>query len=425
MFQDQNGLVVSFSDEYTIEGINAFQNELVSQGANAALIFELAEANPHCPIIQAYAACLFLFNQTESDARDAEPYMESALAQYEGLTKYEQQFIKAVKCGLKLNFMAAIECYEQMAEAEIISPVAIKLMEFHCFETGESERQLAFMEKVAKDSQNSHVRSMYAFALQLNEYFPEAEKVALKCIEIHHHTPWAFHALAHIYFNQGKTKQAIELLDRSTEVWDACNLYIQSHMAFHRAVFYFCDGRYEAGLGLFETHCWGENVDSVLQHTDALLLLWAADLVGCDTQRYYTKVAEHIKDKASQFVFPFLNAFYIYALFKAGETELVEVLLKDFHQYAMAQTGEAQRIWLMLGVPLVEGVVAFAKGDYQKATWHWELLWNENDFGGSDEQRIPLMWSYMKALYKTNQSPKADTLIEMYLKNRVPKVLLS
>ncbi len=421
MLTDQNGLDISTDNKDAIKAINAFQLELVSSGKSADNILKAAEQYKDCAMIQAYAASLFLFNQSEQDLKNAEPYLDIALKLRDSLTEHEKLFIDAIQSGLALNFMHAIEIYEKIAEQWPTDIASIKLMEFHCFETGESERQLAFMQKTAKLSALSHVYAMYAFACELNNQFDESEKAALEAIKRDRNTPWAFHCLAHTYFNQGHTAKAIKLLEDCADVRDRSNNYSQSHIAFHQSLFYFYKGRTDDALKLFDSVIWGSNTDSVLQHTDAILFLWCADILGINVDQYWQKILPHIKEKAFETVFPFLNAMYIYALARGGEKALAIDAIKKIDEFADQQKQLKRIVWHNLGVPLINGVYAFASQDFETAAQLLEPLWQSNKFGGSDEQRIPLMWSYIQSLIAYGDKDKALAAITLYLNKRKPE----
>lgn len=423
MLQDQFNYPVTTQQPYVIEAANHFQLRLVSFDPKVTEVFDSAECYQDNILLQLYAASLFIWNQTEHDAIDCDSYLQRIDKLLATANSREKGLAEAIKLGLDGDFLSAISCYENLGQTFPQDPVIIKFLEFHCFETGESERQLAFMEQTAKFSKNSHVLAMYAFALELNNEMILAEQVALQALDIDRNTPWAFHCLAHVYFNVGETQRAIALLDESADVWQRCNVYIQAHMAFHRTIFYFCTNRATDALVLFDSTIWGDNVSAVLQHTDAILFLWCADIIGIDVAARWKMILPHIRTKALETVFPYLNAFYLLALFRAGDIAMAREVVTQVKKHAALQTGKNKYIWAELGVPLVEGVLAFAEGNFVLAVEKLQKLWRDNDFGGSDEQRLPLMWTYLHSLAASDNREELDKAVTVYLNGRSPNYL--
>ena len=63
----------------------------------------------------------------------------------------------------------------------------------------------------------------------------------------------------------------------------------------------------------------GGQPQAVVEHTDAILMLWYVELAGGECGSAWREIAPHIRAKAHEQVFPFLTTIYLYALERAGK----------------------------------------------------------------------------------------------------------
>src|SRR5262249_28058524 len=114
-----------------------------------------------------------------------------------------------------------------------------------------------------------------SFALELNGLRDRAEEVALAALQQDPHTLWAQHCLAHVYAGQSRIDEGIGALTRFAPDWKQFGtLYIQAHNQFHLATLHLARLELDKVLDIYRRHIWGFQPDMVVEHTDAILLLW-------------------------------------------------------------------------------------------------------------------------------------------------------
>jgi len=413
MKYDSRGLAVTTESDATIHAIDHYAHELLALGTDSAAVRAAAEANPDCAMLQAYCASTFLYSQTTADARLALRYLARAEARLSDLTEREQWFINAVKAGCTGDFERALALYEQIIERWPRDMVAAKLAEFHFFETGHSARQLTLMRRAAAASPDvSHVLAMHAFALELNGERDRADEVARAALTLDPDTMWAQHCRAHVFAGQARIADGIEAMEQYAPSWQRFSHYTVAHNWFHLATLYLTDLRFDDVLNAYRKYIWGYSPDAVVEHTDSILLLWYFELAGGKVDAEWRAIAPHIRANAHDHLFPFLNCIYLYALARAGEPEEAAAALADMERYAEQQTGSLAHVWSDIGVPLARGSIAFASGDYDRASSLLQPVLTDSALGGgSDEQRGVFNESNLLSLIRAGRRQEARKVL--------------
>jgi len=422
MMRDARGLEVSNCSERGLDAINRFAHALVSLG-DPTFVIAAAKAEPGCAMLQGYAAWLFISSTSSVEVRKALPYLEIARRQWANLTERERLFIDGLGFGAAGDFPNAVARFERIGADWPADIVTAKLVEFHCFETGDAPRQLRFMSNVAPSNRDSpHLQAMYGFALELNGRRAEAERVAHRALELEPNSMWAQHCLGHVYSGDFRIDDGIAAMEQFAPSWRGFNQFIRAHNWFHLGALYAANLDYERALDAYRAHVWGFTPDLLVEQTDAILLLWYLELAGkVVPPDFWKALAPYVMPAAFDHVFPFLNAISIYALGRAGESEAAHKAAEQLGLFAQAQTGAARRVWLEVGVPAVRASLAFAEGDWKRAAEMFEPILGEIwRGGGSDEQRGVFSQSYLVSLIRQGTKARASEVLREWIGSRKP-----
>ena len=102
---------------------------------------------------------------------------------------------------------------------------------------------------------------------------------------------WAQHCLAHVYGQESRVREGIDALAKYAPDWTPFGQYIQSHNWFHLAVLDLSQLDFGRVLDAYQRHIWGFQPDEVVEHTDAILLLWYVELAGGDAGARWREIA--------------------------------------------------------------------------------------------------------------------------------------
>ncbi|MDF1761433.1 MAG: hypothetical protein P1U40_12950 [Coxiellaceae bacterium] len=425
MKHDAHQLEVTTDDDQAIEFINAFVDGWLQLDKNTLQVLEHADNKPDCAILQCYAALMHICSLSKNEALKANTLIDRALNHYDDLTPREQLFIQAVQASMENRLEDALSFYEKIGKQWPRDLVAAKMIEFHCYETGEYKRQLAYFKNHEHDNKEQpHYLAMLAFAYELNGKVDQCIQTANESIDLFAHNPWAFHALVHAYTSNGQYHNGIRLLRETEAIWSQGIQFIQSHMGFHLAALYLTELDYDNAINIYHQYVWDKQPETINEQKDAILLLWTIELAGRNLSYEWQRITPYLEQHTAEFNFPLLNIMFIYAYFRAGENLKAEQALQKLKQFAQQQQGiDAQR-WQQCGIPLAEACKAFAEKDYSHACKLLSGKFDSTETGGSDEQRSVLWQSYLQSLIHCGQDKEAVALLnDMMGQSKTPCAL--
>jgi hypothetical protein len=426
MKRDARDLIVTTDSDDVIDGIDRFTDDFLVARNSAADIIDLADGHPDCALLQLYAAAMHVYSQSAGAiARDARPFIERAAHLRAGLSERETTLLELIESWSRSEFQRAITLAEVMAERWPRDIVAAKLGEFLFFQAPDYQRHLQFVAGLAASyPASSPFDAMHAFALEMAGHTADAERVAEKGIALEFSTPWAHHALGHVYLSQGRLAEGIAAFERFEPTWADHIRVLQCHNLWHLGLLYLHDLQLDRALSLCRDHIWGVEPESVNEQVDAIALLWRLDLAGRPPDALWQAIAPLVAPRAHEHVFPFLNAHAIYALARAGHREEAHAAVTAMGEFADRQPGGYRRVWREIGVPLVEGCRAFAEGDYaQCATLLEPIAGDLYCVGGSDAQNDLFAQTLLVALLESGRKRDAASLLAHRLTRRKPTPL--
>jgi tetratricopeptide (TPR) repeat protein len=418
MSVDWRGLAVTGADAPTLAAITRFQQDFQAFRDEAGAILVLADAVPECPLAQIYAAAMHVYSQAEAEiAANALPLLARARAAG-GLHVREGLLLEATEAWARADFAGAAARFEEIAARWPQDVTAVKFAEFVFFEAPDFPRHLAFMETVAPANADLPCFvAMHAFACELNGERGRAIDFAERAIAADPDTPWAHHALAHAYLNDGRIKAGIAALDRHAASWDRHAQGIRGHNVWHLALLHLALMDADRAVALYREKIAGLTPASVFEHTDAVGLLWRLELAGFEVApELWTPAADEAAARAFEAVMPFLNALYVHALVRAGRHEVAAAAI----EVLSARKAGAGAPWTT-GLGLVAGVAALAAGDAARGVAALEpVIATAGRVGGSDAQNDVFQLAFVRGLAAAGRPGDAAAAMARRLAGRRP-----
>ncbi len=210
----------------------------------------------------------------------------------------------------------------------------------------------------------SYVLGMHAFGLEECNQYAEAEATGRRALEIVPTDGWAVHAVTHVMEMQGRIDEGIGWLTTREADWATDDNAFAPHNWWHLALFHMDRGAFDAALDLYDRKLDGPQADMLLVLIDCTALLWRLQLEGVNVGDRFERVADRWHGKAieerSFYAFNDLHAMMSFAATRRSADG--ERLLAEMRTTAECGTGVNQVMTRDIGLPLAEGMLAFAQG---------------------------------------------------------------
>jgi tetratricopeptide (TPR) repeat protein len=236
------------------------------------------------------------------------------------------------------------------------------------------------------------VLALWAFGLEENHRWAEAEEAARRALSLDPRVPWAVHTVAHTMEMQGRFEEGSAWLRSQQTHWAEGNGF-SVHLWWHKGLFRLEALDVAGALRIVDGHLSGaEQIRIGLQRIDAASMLWRLHLMDTDVQAHARAlVADWPAEPAHAGHYAFNDWHYVLALLVADERTAAEAWLARCAEQAMKPEDGARSNHTMareVGLPLMRGVLALHAGDAAAAG---EALYPvraiAQRFGGSHAQR--------------------------------------
>ena len=381
-FTDRYGLTVSTVSPAAFDQFQDGMDRLLAYGPGAEDCFAAAlAADENLALAHVGRALLAAVQGDGPTARAAAGRAREAAA---GATRRERQHAEAVNtfvAGETARGLALVD--EHVAEfprdAMLVNQAssAIAL----AGRRDREEHRVAFLERLAPAyGDDWWFQSALAFTYHEVDRFEESRRLSELSLRQHPRNAGAAHNLAHIAFETLDIDAGGAFLDEWMAGYDRRATF-HCHLAWHQAMFALHEGRYAQALAIFERDIL-RSVNPRSAMTDGTALLWRVRLDGAHESLPWRSLADLAAGVSRPgYLFGEVHAALAYAA--CGD----EVALSKMMDGLRALDAKGNPIAGRVVLPLVQGTVAFAAGDYAGALAHFEPVESEmHRIGGSHAQ---------------------------------------
>ena len=168
---------------------------------------------------------------------------------------------------------------------------------------------------------SGYVQGMYAFGLEENAAYRQAERAARAALAANPRDAWAVHALAHVYEMAGATGPGLAFLRRTVTGWSPS--FFAVHNWWHQALFHLARGEFDDVLALYDGPIRGPRSPEWVHLADAASLLWRLGLFGVAVGRRRDELADDVEASLGDPVYVFNDWHAVMALGLAGRSAAV------------------------------------------------------------------------------------------------------
>jgi tetratricopeptide (TPR) repeat protein len=329
----------------------------------------------------------------------------------------EQNHLAAAKAWARGAFSQAILGWERILADHPTDALALRLVQDAYFFLGRSAAIRDCAERVlpAWDRDNplaGFVLGLYAFGLEETGDLKRAEDFGRQALVRNPRDAWATHALAHVMETANRHEEGVAFLKSTRADWAHAH-FMAHHNGWHLALFLIEQGRFDEVLAGYDRYTVPKLADdATLDRVDASSLLWRLELAGVDVGDRWAPVADQWMAHVDDHLLAFNDLHCAFAAARSPEPDHAARLRQSLDDYERTGSGENRQVTSEIGRRLVDGVLAFAAGDYGCAVE--AILPVRNDaarIGGSNAQRDVIKLTLIAAAQRSGQRSLARALL--------------
>lgn len=227
--------------------------------------------------------------------------------------------------------------------------------------------------------------------------YVRAEDESRAAAELEPHSFWPHHTVSHVMEMTGRPEDGLGWMTAREAYWASPDNVTQVHIWWHKSLFHIELGQYDAALALYDGPILATLRPLAINLTNLSALLWRLDTLGCDVAGRWRDLVTRWEGHADGRCLVFTDVHAAMAELRSGQEALAERRLGWMRETA-ASGDEAAPLYRDVGIPLLEGLMAFHRGAYQRTVDLLQPvrfdLWR---IGGSHAQRDIIDWTLTEA----------------------------
>jgi tetratricopeptide (TPR) repeat protein len=262
---------------------------------------------------------------------------------------------------------------------------------------------------------DSYVLGMYSFSLEETRDFARAFEIGNKARALNPADAWSLHALAHCHYETGAFAGGTRLLNEALPQCEGVGFF-RTHLVWHLALFLWEQGQYQHSLALH--HELFPKPEPLLppNFVDAVTLLWRLNLSGVPTPAEWQALMPSLEQLRTLSTYLFNQMHVALGLTGADHLDWATAYLDGLRARVRP---DRPGVLGEVAVPLIEGLIAYRKGDYAR-TMDCMLPIKDRvvNIGGSHAQREIFADILVDACLRSGAYAEAVELLEAKRKYR-------
>jgi tetratricopeptide (TPR) repeat protein len=414
MRTDAYGLPVSTADPEALALYDRAVHALLSWRADALSLFRAAaERDPNLALAHMGAAvCLFL----EERFPETKAASDAARAAVAGQTERERSQVAAITTWTSGRVPEAERMLREHLATWPRDAMVLQRLYYVLFWLGRFPEMLQVTDALhAHYPGSSFVLGMHAFALEEADRCREAIAVAEQALAIEPNDAWAVHALAHALYESADFDAGMTRLPSAIHPCRGLN-WFRNHLLWHLALIHFARGDYARAGRMAQTVFERAPSSIAGELHDSISLLWRLELAGRPVGERWKPFTAIARERINRMGLLFHVAHIGMALTAGGDWEGARQQLDAVRARAPKDTTGLTGDVLL---PLLEGIHAFAAGDYRRTIDRIEPLRPRIvELGGSRAQRDVFHDTLFEAAFRAGDAARAGRYLNERLTRR-------
>lgn len=247
------------------------------------------------------------------------------------------------------------------------------------------------------------VLGFYAFGLEENRDFAQAEELGRQALSIRPDHPYAVHAVSHVMEMCGRQAGGIRLMADYVDRWGTSNF--ANHLWWHTSLFHLDIEESSKVLEIYDQHLCGMGKQGdKYEELDAVALLWRLNLLGVDVGDRWTFLADRWTPAAQDTLYAFNDVHAMMAFVAAGREDAQAQLLGANERYVEMASDANVAMSREIGLPFCLAVQDFQSERYNDCVERLlPVRYRTHRLGGSFAQRDIIGWTLLEAALRAKR----------------------
>jgi tetratricopeptide (TPR) repeat protein len=417
MAKDQQGLTLAGAPESAAAFDRAIADYYGLTGDPVGGLKSALARDPAFVLGAVAIAALYMVGGFRGDHPEVTTALGAAEAAIRLASERERRHFAAARAWAQGEASRAIVVWETILADHPTDALALRLAEDGYFFLGRSAaiRDTAARVLPAWDRDNplaSFILGLYAFGLEETGDLKRAEAFGREALARNPRDAWATHALAHVMETANRHEEGVGFLKSTRTDWAHAH-FIAHHNGWHLALFLIEQGRFDEVLADYDRFTAPKLADdATLDRIDAASLLWRLELAGVDVGDRWALVSDKWMAHVDDHVLAFNDLHCGFAAARSPDPDHAARLSRSLDEYARLSSGDNRQVTAEVGRRLIDGALAFARGDYARAV---EAILPVRDdavrVGGSHAQRDIVNLTLIAAAERSGQWGLARALL--------------
>ena len=417
MARDQQGLELAGAPESAAAFDRAIADYYGLTGDPVGVLKSALQRDPGFALGAVAIAALYMIGGFRGDHPEVMSALRAAEAAIGGASERERRHFAAARQWAEGETSQAIQGWEAILADHPTDALALRLAEDGYFFLGRPAaiRDCAQRVLPAWDRDNplrSFVLGLYAFGLEETGDLERAEAFGREALARESRDAWATHALAHVMETANRHEEGLAFLKATRADWTHAH-FMAHHNGWHLALFLIEQGRFDEVLADYDRLTAPKLADdATLDRVDAASLLWRLELAGIDVGDRWAALADTWMAHADDHVLAFNDLHCAFAAARSPDPDHAIRLARSLDDYERLGSGDNRRVTAEVGRRLIDGALAFARGDFARAVDEILPVRDETiRIGGSHAQRDIVNLTLIAAAERSGQWSLARALL--------------
>lgn len=319
--------------------------------------------------------------------------LQSLATAASSITNREKLHVRAVQEWAEGNTAQACLTWEDILVENPTDMFALKMAHDSYFYMGYQEHIRDSIARVLPHWKEGmplygYLQGMYAFGLVETNFYNEAEKYALKALELNPKDCWSTHAEAHVIEMEGRQDDGIKFLSKTINDWTT-GAMLACHNYWHWALYHIEKGEYQAAVDIYDEEV-GKRCHSgaMLDLVDASSLLYRLQMEGVDVGNRWKEIYHLWESHTDDHILVFNDVHMLMCTLGAKNEDATLKLLASLREFVRDGAGTNCEVSKEVGLALCEAFEQADKGNFDNAV---EILkpirYKIVKIGGSNAQR--------------------------------------